>query len=81
MAARQELETADALVQSSRTTLAQAERALEIAQTRFSSGLSTQLEIGEAELQLTRARTNLSQALFSFNAARARRDAARGRIR
>ena len=80
-AARQDLEAADTLVQSSRTTLTLAERALEIAQIRFASGLSTQLEIGEAELQLTQARTNLSQALFSYNAARARWEAARGRIR
>lgn len=80
-AARQDLEAADALVQSSRTTLTRAERAMEIAQVRFASGLSTQLEIGEAELQLTQARTNLSQALFSYNAARARWEAARGRIR
>jgi outer membrane protein len=78
---RQELEGAESLVQAARSTITQAERALAIARTRFTSGLSTQLELGEAELQLTQARTNLAQALFRFNVARVRWDSARGRTR
>ena len=74
--ARQGLEAARSRVQASRGNIMQAERALQIAQQRFASGLSTQLELGEAELQLTRARTNLAQALYAFNVAMARWDAA-----
>jgi outer membrane protein TolC len=55
-----------------------AERALEIAQTRFRNGLSTQVELNDAELAATRARTNFAQALYDYNVARARLQAALG---
>lgn len=57
--------------QAARATVARAERALEIAQTRFRSGLSTQLELNDAELALTQARTTLARALYDYNVARA----------
>ena len=52
--------------------------ALEIAQTRFRNGLSTQVELNDAELAVTRARTNFVQALYNHNAARAQLTAAMG---
>jgi outer membrane protein len=75
---QQELLGAQTLVEAAQATIAQAERALEIGRTRFTAGLSTQLELGEAELQLTQARTNLAQALFRSNLALVRWNSARG---
>jgi len=49
-----------------RETVALAERALELAEVRFSSGLSTQLEVSDAALLLDQARVNEAQALFDY---------------
>ncbi len=76
--ADQSLRAAEAEVLSSRATVGLAERALAIAQTRFRAGLSTQLELGDAELALTEARTNISEALYRFNVAQAEWRAALG---
>lgn len=58
-------------VEASRGTVALAERALEIAQVRFKNGLSTQVELDDAELAVTEARTNLARALHAYSTARA----------
>jgi outer membrane protein TolC len=65
-------------IEASESNIARAERALEIAQTRFRNGLSTQVELNDAELAVTRARTNFAQALYNHNAARAQLTAAMG---
>lgn len=65
-------------IEASESNIARAERALEIAQTRFRNGLSTQVELNDAELAVTRARTNFVQALYNHNAARAQLTAAMG---
>ena len=49
-----------------RETVALAERALELAEVRFSTGLSTQLEVSDAALLLDQARVNEAQALFEY---------------
>ncbi len=72
------LDAAQAQVQAARETVTVAERALTIAQTRFGNGLTTQVELGAAELAATQARTNYAQALFQFNVARAQWSAALG---
>ncbi len=72
------LDAAQAQVEAAGETVSVAERALEIAQTRFQNGLTTQVELGAAELAATQARTNYAQALFQFNVARARWSAALG---
>lgn len=79
--AAQDIDAARALVEAARATIGQAEQALAIAQQRFVSGLSTQLELWDAELQLTRARTNVALALFRFSVARAGWTAAVGSTR
>lgn len=76
--ALQTLGSARERVEASASNVGRAERALEIAQERFRSGLSTQLELDDAELAVTRARTNHAQALFEYNAAVARLEAAVG---
>jgi outer membrane protein TolC len=65
-------------VEASRGTVARAERALEIAQLRFKNGLSTQVELDDAELAVTEARTNLARALHAHAAAKAELQAATG---
>ncbi|MDT8369289.1 MAG: TolC family protein [Longimicrobiales bacterium] len=58
-------------IEASRSNVRRAERALEIAQVRFASGLGTQVELNDAELAVTQARTNAIEALFAYNVARA----------
>ncbi|HEX6200936.1 MAG TPA: TolC family protein [Thermoanaerobaculia bacterium] len=65
-------------VEASRGTVARAERALEIAQLRFRNGLSTQVELDDAELAVTEARTNLARALHTYATAQAALQAATG---
>lgn len=76
--ALQNLESAGEQVTASASNVRRAERALEIAQTRFRNGLSTQVELNDAELAATRARTNHARALYAFHVARARLRAALG---
>lgn len=65
-------------VEASRGTVDLAEQALEIAQIRFKNGLSTQVELDDAELAVTEARTNLARALHAYSTARAALQAALG---
>ena len=51
--------------------LKQAEKTSSIAQTRYKSGVGTQLEIIDTETALLAARTNYSQAIFDFLTAKA----------
>ncbi|MFQ5689244.1 MAG: TolC family protein [Gemmatimonadota bacterium] len=76
--ARQALGAARAQAEASESNVRRAERALKIAQTRFRNGLSTQVELNDSELAVTRARTNYAQALFNYNVAQARLVAAMG---
>jgi len=50
--------------------LAQAEKGYEIAKVRYESGLSTQLELLDAELQVNQARVNRLRALYELTVAR-----------
>ncbi|HSW30330.1 MAG TPA: TolC family protein [Longimicrobiales bacterium] len=65
-AALAEYRSYHALILARRGTVALAERALELAEVRFSSGLSTQLEVSDAGLLLDQARVNEAQALFDY---------------
>jgi outer membrane protein TolC len=56
-----------------------AEEAYRIAETRFRSGLSTQLELTDAETALAFARTNFAQTLYRYNVAVAGLERALGR--
>jgi outer membrane protein len=55
-----------AQIQARRQTVALAERTLELAEARFGSGLSTQLEVSDAALLLDQARVNEVQALYDY---------------
>jgi outer membrane protein TolC len=71
-AALAEYEMARAQIQARRETAALAERALALAESRFASGLSTQLEISDAALLLDEARVNEVQAMYDYVKALAR---------
>jgi outer membrane protein TolC len=77
--ASQALSAARERIRASEANVNRAERALQIAQTRFENGLSTQVELNDAELAVTRARSNLARALHAHAVARARLMAATGR--
>ena len=55
-----------ATIQARRQTVVLAERTLELAEARFSNGLSTQLEVSDAALLLDQARVNEVQALYEY---------------
>jgi outer membrane protein len=67
-----EFDGARAQIQARRATVAQARRALELAELRFRSGLATQLDISSARLMLEQARVNEAQSLFNYMNALAR---------
>jgi outer membrane protein len=71
-AALGEFDAARAQIEARRATVAQARRALELAELRFRTGLATQLDISNARLLLEQARANEVQALFNYVNALAR---------
>jgi outer membrane protein TolC len=71
-AALAEYETARAQIDARHETTILAERTLELAEIRFSNGLSTQLEVSDAALLLDQARVNEVQAQHDYFKALAR---------
>jgi outer membrane protein TolC len=51
--------------------VAQAEKAVSIAQTRYRSGVGTQLELMDSQVAMTRARATRAQAVYDFLVAKA----------
>lgn len=49
--------------------ISQAERGFEIAKSRYTNGLGTQLEVNDAELALTQSKVNYFQAVYDYNSA------------
>ncbi len=71
-AAQAELTAAMAVLEASAGTIEQATRAYQIAEVRFQSGVSTQLELADARLLLQLAEANRAQAARDLQVARAR---------
>lgn len=65
------VEAAD-LVKASRKVVEQAEESVRLARARFDAGAATQLDVLDAQVALTQARTNETQALHDWHVARAR---------
>ncbi|MBN1423857.1 TolC family protein [Candidatus Fermentibacteria bacterium] len=65
--------------EAQRATVELAEDMFRIAETRFKSGISTQLELNDAELALNLARTNYAETLYRYNVAVATLERALGR--
>lgn len=70
--ARNDLAEAEAALASNTSTVEQAERAQQIAQVRFREGISTQVELSDARLQLVLAQVNRALAQRDVQVARAR---------
>lgn len=68
----QSVEAAAEAVEATRATIERARRAHEIAAVRFRNGLSTQLELDEAEQNVFEAESNAAQALYDHMLAVAR---------
>ncbi|MDP8255743.1 MAG: TolC family protein [Candidatus Alcyoniella australis] len=60
----QELQNIDQEIQARKQTVALAQKTYELAEIRFNSGLSTQLEVSDALLNLTATRVSLAEAIF-----------------
>jgi outer membrane protein TolC len=67
-----DLEAARANLQSTTSTVSEAERAYEIARVRYNQGISTQLELDEVRLQEAQARANNARALRNYLVAQAK---------
>ena len=65
-AAMAEYRMARAQIDAREQTVAMAERALDLADSRFANGLSTQLEVSDAALLLDEARVNRVQAMYDY---------------
>lgn len=62
-------------------SLGQAQKAVQIAQTRFKSGVGTQLELMDTQVAMTRTQTNYAQGIYDYLVARAEWENAVGRQR
>lgn len=58
----------------------QAQRGFEIASAQYSEGLSSQLELTDAEVALRQSEFNYAQAVYDFLVARAQFDEATGQV-
>lgn len=77
------LEQADearARAQGQRRAVSQAGRGFDIARAQYREGLGSQLELTDAEVALRQSEFNYAQAVYDFLVARARLDAAAGRV-
>jgi outer membrane protein TolC len=58
-------------IQGQEKSIDEARRAVHIAQTRFTNGVGTQLELLDSQVALTRAQTNYAQAVYDYLVAEA----------
>jgi outer membrane protein len=58
-------------IEGQEKSLGQAHKAVQIAQTRFKSGVGTQLELMDTQVAMTRAQTNYAQAIYDYLVSRA----------
>jgi outer membrane protein TolC len=68
--ARQDLQSARAVWNSTAGSVEQAQRAYEIAELRYKEGISTQLELSDSRLLLEQAQANRAQAARDLQVAR-----------
>jgi outer membrane protein TolC len=69
--AESQMDEARKRINAQQKSLSQAEKALQISQTRYKSGIGTQLELLDTQVAMTRAQTNYSQAIFDYLTAKA----------
>jgi outer membrane protein TolC len=66
-----QMEEARQRIEAQQKSLSQAEKALQISQTRYKSGIGTQLELLDTQVAMTLAKTNYSQAIYDYLTAKA----------
>jgi len=69
--AESQMEEARQRIEAQQKSLSQAQKALQISQTRYKSGIGTQLELLDTQVAMTRAQTNYSQAIYDYLTAKA----------
>ena len=77
--ARLKMNEAKQRVQGQEKNIEQAKKAVGIAETRFKSGVGTQLELLDAQVAMTLAQTNYAQAIYDYLVAKAEWEYAIGR--
>ncbi len=60
------MENAIELIEASINSIRQAQKAYDISKTRYDSGMSTLVELNDAEVALTQSKLNHSQAIYSY---------------
>jgi len=68
-------------IEGQERSLGQAQKAVQIAQTRFKSGVGTQLELMDTQVAMTRTQTNYAQAIYDYVVGRAEWENAVGQPR
>ncbi|MEW6196349.1 MAG: TolC family protein [Bacteroidota bacterium] len=71
MQAKMSMDEAKKRIDAQTKSLEQADKALKIAQTRYKSGVGTQLELIDTQAAMTIARTNYAQAIYDYLTAKA----------
>ncbi len=72
------MKEAEKRIDTSKVAVDQAEENFRIAEVRYTAGVGTNLDVVDAELALTQAKTNYIQALYDYNTGKAQLDKAMG---
>ena len=72
------MKEAEKRISTSQVAVDKAEEDFKIAQVRYSAGVGTNLDVIDAQLALTQAKTNYIQAMYDFNTSKANLDKAMG---
>jgi outer membrane protein len=72
------IKEAEKRIETTKVAVAKAEEDFAIAQVRYNAGVGTNLDVIDAQLALTKAKTNYTQALYDYNTSRSKLDKAMG---
>ncbi|MEN6412094.1 MAG: TolC family protein [Veillonellales bacterium] len=72
------MQEAEKRIATSKVTVAKAQEDYKIAQVRYSAGVGTNVDVMDAQVALTTAKTNYIQALYDYNTSKAKLDKAMG---
>lgn len=72
------MQEAEKRIDTSKVAVDKAEEDFKIAQVRYNAGVGTNLDVIDAQLALTQAKTNYIQALYDYNTSKAKLDKAMG---
>jgi TolC family type I secretion outer membrane protein len=72
------MKEAEKRIETSNVAVAKAEEDYKIAQVRYTAGVGTNLDVMDAQVALTQAKTNYVQALYDYNTNKAKLDKAMG---